>query len=109
MREPLTPGALRVARKEAVEVVVVLGVHVDAALVEAWPVEQRDHHDRAADLGGIDRAPEADGGLDAGVLGRVDARGDEDARSVLGAADRDERPAVLLETGVAGEGERAGR
>src|SRR5438045_3456211 len=107
MREPLAPGALRVPGEEAVEVVVVLRIGVDAAFVEARTIEQWDDHDRATHPPRVERAPETYRGLDAGVLRGVDAGGDHDGRSGRGARDRDERPAVLLEARVAGERERA--
>src|SRR5439155_14410273 len=60
MREALSPCALRIAREEASEVVVVLRVDVNAALVEPGTVEERGYDDGAADVVWIDRPAETD-------------------------------------------------
>ena len=108
VREALAPRAIGTAGEQAVEVVVVLRVHVDAALVEARPVEERDDEDRPTDLRRIKAPTDPDRRLDAGVLSRVNARRDEHRGPVRCATDGDERPAVLLQTRVAPEGELTG-
>src|SRR5439155_27254990 len=45
MRESLAPRSVRFAREEAIQIVVVLRIHVDAALVEPRTVEERNDDD----------------------------------------------------------------
>src|SRR5439155_17774133 len=108
MCEPLAPGPVRSSREEAIEVVTVLWIGVDAPLVETRTVEQRDDDDRPADGRGIERSPETDRGLDPGVLGRVDSGGDQKRRTGLLAADREKWPPILGETRIVREREAAG-
>src|SRR5436853_4207257 len=108
MCEPLAPGSVRSSREEAIEVVTVLWIGVDAPLVETRTVEQRDDDDRPADGRGIERSPETDRGLDPGVLGRVDSGGDQKRRTGLLAADREKWPPILGETRIVREREAAG-
>ena len=108
MRESLAPGPVRLPGEQPVQVVVVLWIDVDAALVEARSVDERNDEDGAPHAGRVERPAEPDRRLDAGVLGGVDATGDEHRGPSSGAADRDVRPPVLLQAGVVPEGEVAG-
>src|SRR2546425_3400629 len=103
--EALAPGPFRVTREEAVQVVVVLRVHVDGPLVEARPIEERDDDDGPPHFAWVERPAEPDRGFDAGVLGRVDPRGHEERRPGRRARESDVRPFVARETRVAGERE----
>src|SRR5205823_11951949 len=61
MRESLAPRSVRFAREEAIQIVVVLRIHVDAAFVEPRTVEDRNDDDRPLDGLGRDRSSEANG------------------------------------------------
>src|SRR3989441_3402541 len=103
--EALAPGPFRVTREEAVQVVVVLRVHVDGPLVEARPIEERDDDDGPPHFAWVERPAEPDRGLDARVLRRMDPRGHEERRPGRRARESDVRPFVARETRVAGERE----
>ena len=103
--EALPPRPLRVTREEAVQVVVVLGVHVDRPLVEAGPIEERDDDDGSPYLARVERPAEPDRGLDARVLRRVDPRGHEERRPARRTGKGDVGPFVARQTRVAGERE----
>src|SRR5258705_459846 len=106
--EALTPLSLRVAGEQPIEVVAVLGVHIDAALVEAGTVQQRDHDQDAANVLRRDGPAQARGGLDPRVLGGMDARRDEHRRAGELPRDREVGPLVFPETFVVGEREMSG-
>jgi hypothetical protein len=105
VREARPPRAVRIAGEEPVEVVVVLGICVDAPLVEAGTVQERKDDERPLHLHWIDQPAEADRGERAGVLGGVDPGGHEHPRSGGAAGERDVGPRIFLEPRVALKGE----